>query len=209
MENRNCKNCGAQIASSAKACPQCGAVVKKPVVKKWWFWLLIAVAVIIVIAAAAGSGDSSENSEQTGGTPQTTTSEKTQTKEVYSVGETATLKDASITVNKVTKSQGSEFNRPKSGYEFVVVEVTIKNSGTSTISYDPFDFSMQNSQGNITSTSFSTVDDDWLQSGQLASGGTVTGTISFEEPVNDSELTLIYQGSLWSSSQLKFSCNAQ
>lgn len=208
MENKKCKNCGAEIASTAKLCPQCGAKAGKPIYKKWWFWLIIVVAVI-VIASVAGSGGSDSDNPVQSESEQVTSSEKQKVKDVYAIGETATLNDASITVNKVTKSKGSQFVKPKSGCEFVIVEVTIKNSGTSNISYDPFDFSMQNSQGNITTIDFSSLDDDYLQVGQLAPGGTVTGTISFEEPFNDSELTLIYEGSLWSLSQLKFSCNAQ
>lgn len=52
MENSkltNCKTCGKEIAKNAKACPNCGAKVKKPLYKKWWFYFVL----IIVIAAAS------------------------------------------------------------------------------------------------------------------------------------------------------------
>ena len=32
---KNCKACGAEIATSAKSCPKCGAKNKKPFYKKW------------------------------------------------------------------------------------------------------------------------------------------------------------------------------
>jgi len=55
---KKCDACGAEIAKSAKSCPQCGAKNKKPVFKKWWFWVII---VLVAIGAAAGSGGDNED----------------------------------------------------------------------------------------------------------------------------------------------------
>ena len=52
----NCKSCGAEIASSAKSCPKCGAKNKKPIWKRWWVWIL---AVIILFAAIGSVGGNS------------------------------------------------------------------------------------------------------------------------------------------------------
>lgn len=52
-----CKTCGAEIASSAKICPSCGAKNKKPFYTKWWFWVIV----IIICAAAIGGGSESSN----------------------------------------------------------------------------------------------------------------------------------------------------
>ena len=43
---KKCATCGADIASSAKACPKCGATNKKPIFLRGWFILLI-----IILAA--------------------------------------------------------------------------------------------------------------------------------------------------------------
>lgn len=53
----NCKFCGAEIATSAKFCPRCGAKNKKPIWKRVWVWVL---AVIILFAAIGGTGGSSD-----------------------------------------------------------------------------------------------------------------------------------------------------
>lgn len=54
-----CKHCGAEIASSAKVCPQCGGKNKPPIYKRWWF---IAMIVLIVLFAIGGSSSSSDGS---------------------------------------------------------------------------------------------------------------------------------------------------
>ena len=54
----NCKICGAEIASSAKVCPSCGAKNKKPIYKKWWFYALVVVILLGVIGGSGGNGDS-------------------------------------------------------------------------------------------------------------------------------------------------------
>lgn len=75
MSNKltNCASCGAEIATSAKTCPQCGAKVKRPVTKKWWFWALLVIVVIGIIGGASGGGKSStgpDTTKQPSGTEQ-------------------------------------------------------------------------------------------------------------------------------------------
>lgn len=65
-----CKTCGAEIAASAKTCPQCGAKNSKPIFKKWWFWVIIVFAFIGAVGSSGGSGDADTNS----GSPASTAS---------------------------------------------------------------------------------------------------------------------------------------
>ncbi|MAQ51806.1 MAG: zinc ribbon domain-containing protein, partial [Pseudomonas sp.] len=48
-----CKECGGQVASSAKACPHCGAKVKKSVGILGWLFVLL---VVLPIAWKFGTG---------------------------------------------------------------------------------------------------------------------------------------------------------
>lgn len=59
---KNCDSCGAEIATSAKTCPQCGAKVKRPITRKWWFWVII----VVVIAAIAGGASGSNSNTPSG-----------------------------------------------------------------------------------------------------------------------------------------------
>lgn len=57
-----CKHCGAQIAKSAKTCPNCGGKNKKPIYLRAWFIVLVVLVLLGVIGGAAGSGDKKETS---------------------------------------------------------------------------------------------------------------------------------------------------
>ncbi|MBT2663822.1 DUF4352 domain-containing protein [Bacillus sp. ISL-45] len=181
--------------------------------KKWWFWLI---AVIVVIALAGGggeeetatkvdeAGETSAQAEKDDKAVETSTSagseeESPPAKEEFSVGEKVQLGDNVLTVTKAEKSAGSDFDQPKDGHEYVVVTVVIENAGDENISYNPFDFKMSNSQGQILDQTFTTIDTNTaLQSGELAPGGKVTGTIAFEQPAGDPGLQLQYTPSFWS-----------
>ena len=53
----NCKECGKEIAQSAKSCPNCGAKNKKPIFKKWWFWVIIVILVGTIGSNMEGNDD--------------------------------------------------------------------------------------------------------------------------------------------------------
>ena len=58
-----CKSCGADIASSAKRCPSCGAKNKKPIYKRVWFWILVVVLLIAVVGFIASKVNPSDSIE--------------------------------------------------------------------------------------------------------------------------------------------------
>jgi len=109
-------------------------------------------------------------------------------------GNQVTGGNVQVTVTKTERSAGDEFNTPKAEKEYLIVHLTLKNVGTVKAHYNPLDFKIKDSNGNITEKDFNTVDKDTaLSYGELAPGGTVSGTVVFEVPKNDSNLTLIYE----------------
>lgn len=118
----NCKSCGNQIASNAKACPKCGAKNSKPFYKKIWFWVLV----VIIIAAIGGSGSNKPKlvSEDK---PVVTKEEKSNKTEVFNIGDTIELDKFKITVNEVKTTNGSDFIKPQEGNEFLYVDATVEN----------------------------------------------------------------------------------
>lgn len=185
--------------------------MKKPFYKKWWVWLI---GIFVVFAIAGGSGEEEETASkvksdtaETSATEKTTKQEETETepaKEEFAVGEQVQLGDNVLTVTKVEKSVGGDFDQPKDGHEYVIVTVEINNAGDENISYNPFDFKISNSQGQIVDQAFTTVDTNTaLQSGELAPGGKVSGTIAFEQPAGDTSLQLQYTPGFWSDKTIK------
>lgn len=174
--------------------------------KKWWFWLI---AIIVVFALAGGGGEEETATKVDGKAEETSDpAEKEDSappvKEEFAVGEKVQLDANVLTITKVEKSAGSEFDQAKDGHEYVVVTVEIENAGDENISYNPFDFKMANSQGQIVDQAFTTIDTNTaLQSGELAPGGKVSGTITFEQPSGDSGLQLQYTPSFWSDKTIK------
>lgn len=189
-----CSVCGAEMSAKAKVCPSCGAKNKKPFYKAPWFWILI-IAVVIIIAIATGGKDDSAK-KVSGEKTKAKTTQQVKTK--FKVGEEVKLGDAVVKVDSVKKSKGGQYVKPKSGNEYVIVKVTIKNNGDDNLDYNVFDFKMKNSQGNITDSCVLGNDNDTrLDSGELAKGGSVSGSISFEAPKDDKGLVLIYQGNMF------------
>lgn len=208
-----CNKCGKEISNDSKVCKFCGSAVsqqqtvnyninmentvrtKKKIYQQWWFWLII----VFLIIGIAGMGMSGESANTATGT--NTAKEE---KKEYGINEEARLGDGAITVTKVEKSQGNDWDKPKSGKEYVIVTVSIENKGNKNLSYNPFYFTMQNSQGQQEDQAFTTIDNDTsLQSGELIPGGKVSGTIAFEQPKGDKGIILVYKDNIWSSKELK------
>lgn len=129
---------------------------------------------------------------------------------VFEVNQPVQKNDVELTVTKVEKSNGTDYDKPKSGMEFVIVTVKYKNIGSKdTVSYNPYDFKIKNSKGQITSQSFTLVNTDTaLSSGDLAPGGEIEGTIAFEQPADDAALVLQYTGNIFKTdSEIDFKLN--
>lgn len=192
---------------------------KKSIFKRWWFWVIAVIVLFLLIPSggddgpqkveeasgeisnedtdAPNDGDEAESEEQE-------ESEDEQPTE-FGVGEKVELDGQVVVVTQVEKLAGSDFDKPRDGNEFVVVHVAIENNGDKEISYNPLNFKMQNSNGQIESQVFTTINNDTsLSSGKLAPGGNVTGSIAFEQPIDDPELQLIFEASFWSDKKITF-----
>lgn len=207
----NCKACDKEIAKGVKKCPHCGKDQRNFFMQHKVI-TVIGVIVILGVLGSVGGGKKDTSSTATA-TKTETKQEETkknveEVKDTYAVNEAVKLDDAVVTVTKVEKSNGSDYNKPKDGMEFVIVTVSIKNNGKNELSYNPYDYKMQNSKGQITDQTFTTVNTSTqLNSGKLAENGEITGTIAFEQPKGDTALVLKYKGNMFSNKEIKFTLN--
>jgi|SRR5690625_4233666 len=185
--------------------------VKKPFYKKWWVWLIV---VVIVIGFAAGGGDddgpkkveeaSTDVSNDEESEDDASEEDEIENKE-FGVGEKVELDGQVVEVTEVEKSEGNEFDKPAEDNEYVIVHVSIENNSDEEISYNPFNFKMKNSNGQIEDQGLITIDNDTsLSSGELAPDGNVSGTLSFEQPKDDDGLQLIFEPGFWDTDQITF-----
>lgn len=123
----------------------------------------------------------------------------------FNMNEKVELKGRLVEVTGIERSSGSDFNKPKDGMEYVIVSITIENNSDEELSYNPYDFKMKNSQGQIVDKSLgATIDrDTYLSYGDLAPGGSISGTIAFEQPIDDSNLVLIFEPRFMSNSRVE------
>lgn len=113
--------------------------------------------------------------------------------QTYNIGEAAKAGDITITVTSVDRnySTGNRFDLPDDGMEYVKVNLILINNSKNRIDYNPFDFELENGEGDIQDYA-SSLQDDHIGSGSLAPGGKKTGSLIFEVPTGDTKLTLHY-----------------
>jgi hypothetical protein len=90
--------------------------------------------------------------------------------------------DVGATPTNAKTSSGGEYDTPEAGHTFVVVTLTLKNYSTTEYDYFPLDFYAMDTNGNLTEWGYHSFVQNQLDSGTLALGGTVTGTVVFEVP---------------------------
>lgn len=185
-----CKYCKSEIPADAKVCPNCR---KKQGMKLWQIILAVVVVIGIIGVVAGGGSDEATSKTSSSKKEDSAAKEETEEQKEFSQDETVTFKDVDFTVTNVEKTSGSEFDTAKEGYEYVIVFVKIENKSDEKISYNPFDWKMENSNGQEEETTFTTVDTDTaLNSGDLNAGGVVEGSLAFEQPQGDTGLKLNY-----------------
>src|SRR5699024_8017247 len=136
---------------------------KKPFYKKWWVWLIV---IILAIGIFGSSGDDevADGPEKVESEETEEESEEEKEEDVenteFGVGDKVKLDGQVVEVTEVEKSQGDDFETPSEGNEFVIVHVAIENNGEDEISYNPFNFKMKNSDGQIEDEGMLMVDSD-------------------------------------------------
>lgn len=160
-----------------------------PFYKKWWFWVII-VAVVFVGILISTSGESEP------------------TQQFISLNETAILDGSEIMVSSVTRNFTPEYGTPADGKEYIEVAVNIKNKSNENISYNPYHWRIETSNGEVYDYSWVTGTND-LHSGELTANGERAGTIVFEVPKDDNNLKLHYKPNAWSDKEIIIDLKSQ
>lgn len=175
---KTCKDCGKEVSKSAKTCPGCGKKMKKPII----LFVILGIIVLTIIGGMMAGKD-----------------EETRKKE-FKQNEVATFKDVEYSITKVERTQGKEYFEAKDGKEYIVFTIKIDNKSSEKIPYNGLDWKLEDGNGDENSYAMWGGDTNTdLGSGDLNAGGTKTGSVAFEIPKGDKELTLKYFETILSS----------
>jgi hypothetical protein len=99
---------------------------KKKFYKRWWFWVLVVIVVFIIVGASGSSNTPVKVGE---GAP--TINNKIADNKTFKVGDKIQLGSYILTVNQVGFSQGGQYSKPAQGDEWLNLNITIENTGSS------------------------------------------------------------------------------
>jgi len=119
-------------------------------------------------------------------------------KTIFEQTEIAVNENVNYSIVSVEKFTKKDYSEAKAGYEYVVVKVRIENKSDKKISYNSYDWKMQNSQGQEeNSTYLYATTDTEIGSGDLLLNGVVEGTMAWEQPIADKGLMLNYYATMF------------
>ena len=179
---------------------------KKKSRKGLWIALGIIVLIVIIIVAASSHGGSqpstsstSSNQQQSTQSANQPTSPPTSQPSANVVGKPVVVDSTwTVTVNSIKTSQGDQFTSPKSGNVYVIVDVTVKNTSSTTQPVSSLvQFNFKDSTGQQyteTVTDFTKPPD-----GALTAGGILRGQLTYEVPSSQHAFTLQFQPDLTST----------
>lgn len=208
-----CKSCGAEIAKSAKMCPQCGAKQKHAL--KNVAFILIVLFFIGVFASIFGDNSEPELVQSsTQGTESGRSDDQqteTEIKTVFNVGETAALNDIHVTLVNVSENNGGNYMTPTDGNVFIVCEFEIENNSdtdiavSSIMSFEAYvdDYSTSMNLSAMLSTNQKQLD------GSVASGKKMNGVIGYEVPSGWSTIEVKFTPDFWSGKDIAFTYSKQ
>lgn len=180
--------------------------------KKLWNTLAALVIILILLGVFRNLIDSNvtpkkKNNTTTGYKANEINGQKQENeknKKEFLQNETVEFGGVEYKITNVVKSSGSQFDKPKSGCEYVIVYISIVNKSNEKISYNSFDWQMENSRGQETTYIWGGDIDTALSSGDLNPNGYVEGSITFEQPIGDEGLKLNFYDNVLVSNEPDF-----
>lgn len=195
----SCKTCGAEIAKSAKVCPNCGAKIKK---HKALGIVLTVFGVLILIGALSGGNS---GPEKVGDDPNSTGVQNEMSGK-FKVGEIVKLNDVYVTLVGVEISKGANFLTPSSGNVFAICEFEIDNQSSKELAISSllcFEAYADDYAVNLSVSAMGATDKTQLD-GKIAAGKKMNGVVGYEIPSDWKDLELHFTPDFWSGGDIIF-----
>lgn len=209
MAMKKCKECGTEISSSAKVCPNCG---KKQKLSGCLIAIIVIVLLLIIVASSGGDNSSQNTSKttlsegnagETSSTVQTENQSTPETKTKYSVGEV--FENDYIAVKYVSVDEDfkgySKYADIKSGYKIIKADFEFENVSNSDQYTSAYDFDCY--ADGYDCESFFYFDNSGFST-SLSAGKKATGSVCFQVPIDATEISIEYETNYWSSEHIEF-----
>ncbi|GER82472.1 MAG: DUF4352 domain-containing protein [Thermogemmatispora sp.] len=170
--------------------------------------LSLVIGAAIIIMALLACGESTSSNTGTAVTPAASTSTSKSNgatapaTQHFKVGQVVKVGNTwQVTVLGVKTSSGDEFNQPKAGDTFLLIDVSLKNLSSSEQSVSSvMNFTLRDSSGQqmdftIVTSAPKTPD------GKVEAGGQIRGTLAYEVPLSEHHYTLAFVSDLLESGQ--------
>jgi len=125
--------------------------------------------------------------------------------QTYNVGDVIAIGTTNLTVNQVLYPAGDDFNKPKAGFKFLVVDITIENTGATAISVSSLlQMSVKDSSGQKFDVDLmaSAASGGTPPDGEIAPGEKLRGQVGFQVPENATGLVFVFDADVWGSGKV-------
>lgn len=196
-----------EIDDKAKKCPHCqtdqrGWMKRHPILTG-----IFGLIIFFVVIAVISNGSSSQKVGSNGTAAQSNTDNQPKNT-TYKVGDKIKMGDVILTVNSVETSQGGQYTNPSQGNQWIDLNLTIENTGSTqqfiTTLGQMFVLDDKNNQFQVSVT------DKALQNpgsiggldGAVIAGAKKTGWVGFEVPKTAKGLKLQYNASFYNNQNI-------
>lgn len=175
--------------------------------KKILKWGGIVFVVMIIIGAIASSGSDSKKVGTSSDATDTTDQQEQPSQDVYKVGDKVQMGDVILTVNNVETSDGAQYTTPSEGNQWIDVNMTIENTGSTqqfiTTMGQMFVIDSDNNQYQVAVTGKRLENAGSAgMDGALVAKAKKTDWVGFEVPKTATGLKLQYNASFWSDKNI-------
>lgn len=125
--------------------------------------------------------------------------------QTYNVGDVIAMGTTNLTVNEVLYPAGDDFNKPNAGYKFLVVDITIENTGATAISVSTLlQMSVKDASGQKFDVDLmaSVASGGTSPDGEIAPGEKLRGQVGFQVPENATGLVFVFDADVWGSGKV-------
>lgn len=200
-----CKTCGADIAKTAKRCPQCGAQQHVGALSVCAIIIVVTIVAVLAIALSGGNPPEKVNGASAGDNSTSDLPKET----TFAVGDVVALNNIEVTFVSCTESSGKGYYTPDSGNVFLFCEFAIENKSSKDISVSSimsFEAYVDDYSTNMSITGTLAADKGQMD-GTVAAGKKLSGVMGYEVPADWKTLEIRFTPDFWSGSDITFIAN--